>query len=97
MGSGYFLGLLRFSSLVQSAVSVLVRRSHGVTTMPFNKDLAPVEKTFVDKIRESRMEAQSPRRLAGTGPEYQQERDRGLLKLRQMYGKAGMILFPASH
>uniref|UniRef100_A0A8C0R8D8 ATP synthase peripheral stalk subunit F6, mitochondrial n=1 Tax=Canis lupus dingo TaxID=286419 RepID=A0A8C0R8D8_CANLU len=46
--------LFRFSSLIRSAVSVHLRRNIGVTAVAFNKELDPVQKLFVDKIREYR-------------------------------------------
>ena len=50
--------LFRLSSAVQSAVSVSWRRNIGVTAVAFNKELDPVQKLFVDKIREYRTKRQ---------------------------------------
>lgn len=50
--------LFRLSSLVQSAISVSLRRNIGVTAVAFNKELDPVQKLFVDKIREYRTKRQ---------------------------------------
>ncbi|XP_036103279.1 ATP synthase-coupling factor 6, mitochondrial-like [Molossus molossus] len=82
------------SSAIQSAISVHLRRNTGVTAVAFNKELDPVQKPFVDKIREYRTKRQSSGGPAGTGPEYQQELERELFKLKQMYGKADMNTFP---
>jgi F-type H+-transporting ATPase subunit 6 len=43
--------LVRFSSVIRSAVSVHIWRSVGVTAVAFNKELDPVQKLFMDKIR----------------------------------------------
>ncbi|KAL0204431.1 hypothetical protein M9458_002449, partial [Cirrhinus mrigala] len=46
--------LFRLSSLLRSAVSVTLRRNIGLSAVVFNKakDLDPVQKLFLDKIRE---------------------------------------------
>nr|XP_035939870.1 ATP synthase-coupling factor 6, mitochondrial-like [Halichoerus grypus] len=86
--------LFRFSSLIRSAVSVHLRRNIGVTAVAFNKELDPVQKLFVDKIREYRTKRQASGGPIDTGPEYQQDLERELFKLKQMYGKADMTRFP---
>ncbi|XP_037011125.1 ATP synthase-coupling factor 6, mitochondrial [Artibeus jamaicensis] len=85
--------LFRLSSAVQSAVSVYLRRNIGVTAVAF-KELDPVQKLFVDKIREYKTKRQSSGGPVDTGPEYQQDLERELFKLKQMYGKADMNAFP---
>lgn len=62
--------LFRFSSIIQSAISVHSRRNIAVTTVAFNKELDPVQKLFVDKIREYRTKQQSSGGSVDTGPEY---------------------------
>nr|KAF6477157.1 ATP synthase peripheral stalk subunit F6 [Molossus molossus] len=86
--------IFRLSSVVRSAVSVHLRRNIGVTAVAFNKELDPVQKLFVDKIKEYRTKRQSSGGPVDTGPEYQQELERELFKLKQMYGKADMNAFP---
>ncbi|XP_068821780.1 ATP synthase-coupling factor 6, mitochondrial isoform X2 [Capricornis sumatraensis] len=86
--------LFRLSSVVQSAISVSLRRNIGVTAVAFNKELDPVQKLFVDKIREYRTKRQTSGGPVDAGPEYQQDLDRELFKLKQMYGKADMNTFP---
>ncbi|XP_036921020.1 ATP synthase-coupling factor 6, mitochondrial [Sturnira hondurensis] len=85
--------LFRLSSAVQSAVSVYLRRNIGMTAVAF-KELDPVQKLFVDKIREYKTKRQSSGGPVDTGPEYQQDLERELFKLKQMYGKADMNTFP---
>ncbi|XP_006908303.1 ATP synthase-coupling factor 6, mitochondrial [Pteropus alecto] len=86
--------LFRFSSILQSAISVHLRRNIGVTAVAFNKELDPVQKLFVDKIREYRTKRQSSGGPVDAGPEYQQDLERELFKLKQMFGKADMNAFP---
>ncbi|XP_021542050.1 ATP synthase-coupling factor 6, mitochondrial-like [Neomonachus schauinslandi] len=86
--------LFRFSSLIRSAVSAHLGRNIGVSAVAFNKELDPVQKLFVDKIREYRTKRQASGGPADTGPEYQQDLERELFKLKQMYGKADMNTFP---
>ncbi|XP_032257107.1 ATP synthase-coupling factor 6, mitochondrial-like [Phoca vitulina] len=86
--------LFRFSSLIRSAVSVHLRRNIGVTAVAFNKELDPVQKLFVDKTREYRTKRQASGGPADTGPEHQQDLERELFKLKQIYGKADMNMFP---
>uniref|UniRef100_A0A2K6NYE3 ATP synthase peripheral stalk subunit F6, mitochondrial n=1 Tax=Rhinopithecus roxellana TaxID=61622 RepID=A0A2K6NYE3_RHIRO len=86
--------LFRFSSVIRSAVSVHLRRNIGVTAVAFNKELDPVQKLFVDKIREYKSKRQTSGGPVDTGPEYQQELEKELFKLKQMFGKADMNTFP---
>uniref|UniRef100_A0A9L0K5P4 ATP synthase peripheral stalk subunit F6, mitochondrial n=1 Tax=Equus asinus TaxID=9793 RepID=A0A9L0K5P4_EQUAS len=85
--------LFRLSSVVQSAISVHLRRNIGVTAVAF-KELDPIQKLFVDKIREYRTKRQTSGGPVDIGPEYQQDLERELFKLKQMYGKADMNTFP---
>lgn len=88
--------LFRFSSVIRSAVSVHSRRNVGVTAVAFNKELDPVQKLFVDKIREYKSKRQTSGGPVDTGPEYQQELEKELFKLKQMFGNADMNTFPPS-
>ncbi|KAG3259825.1 hypothetical protein H1C71_029476, partial [Ictidomys tridecemlineatus] len=82
------------SSSPLSAVSVHLRRNIGVTAVAFNKDLDPIQKLFVDKIREYKAKRQASGGPVDTGPEYQQDLEREFFKLKHMYGKADMNTFP---
>ncbi|OBS77811.1 hypothetical protein A6R68_19800, partial [Neotoma lepida] len=84
----------RLSSVLRSAVSVHLRRNIGVTAVAFNKELDPVQKLFLDKIREYKSKRQASGGPVDTGPEYQQDLDRELFKLKQMFGKGDMNTFP---
>ncbi|XP_036059090.1 ATP synthase-coupling factor 6, mitochondrial [Onychomys torridus] len=86
--------LFRLSSVLRSAVSVHLRRNIGVTAVAYNKELDPIQRLFVDKIREYRSKRQTSGGPVDTGPEYQQELDKELYKLKQMYGGGDMNTFP---
>ncbi|CAK6441373.1 unnamed protein product [Pipistrellus nathusii] len=88
--------LFRFSSVIRSAISVHLRRNIGVTAVAFNKELDPLQKLFVDKIREYKTKRQSSGGPVDAGPVYQQDLERELFKLKQMYGKVliDMNTFP---
>ncbi|XP_055470805.1 ATP synthase-coupling factor 6, mitochondrial [Psammomys obesus] len=86
--------IFRLSSVLRSAVSVHLRRNIGVTAVAFNKELDPVQKLFVDKIREYKSKRQTSAGPVDIGPEYQQELDKELYKLKQMFGKGDMNTFP---
>lgn len=86
--------LFSFSSLIQSAVSVHLRSNTGVTAVAFNKELGPVQKLIMDKIREYRTKLQASGGPIDTGPEHQQDLGRELLKLKYTYGKTDMNTFP---
>ncbi|KAF3813229.1 hypothetical protein GH733_018393 [Mirounga leonina] len=76
------------------AASVHLRSNIGVTAVTFNKELDPVQKLIVDKIREYRTKLQASGGPADSGPEHQQDLERELLKLKLTYGKADMNTFP---
>ncbi len=86
--------IFRLSSVLRSVVSVHLKRNIGVTAVAFNKELDPVQKLFVDKIREYKSKRQASGGPVDIGPEYQQDLDRELYKLKQMYGKGEMDTFP---
>ncbi|KAB0359782.1 hypothetical protein FD754_003938, partial [Muntiacus muntjak] len=67
----------RLSSVIQSAVSVSLRRNISVRAVPFNKELDSTSGGPTD-----------------AGTECQGELDRELFKLKQMFGKADMNMFP---
>ncbi|XP_038622046.1 ATP synthase-coupling factor 6, mitochondrial [Tachyglossus aculeatus] len=85
--------LFRLSSVLRSAVSVHLRRNVGASAVAF-KQLDPIQKLFVDKIREYRTKRQTAGGPVDAGPDYQQDLDRELFRLKQMYGKADMNTFP---
>ncbi|KAB0371954.1 hypothetical protein FD755_016892, partial [Muntiacus reevesi] len=71
----------RLSSFIQSAVSVSLRRNISVRAVPFNKELDSIQKLFIGRLENMELECQG-------------ELDRELFKLKQMFGKADMNMFP---
>ncbi|KAM9320826.1 ATP synthase peripheral stalk subunit F6, mitochondrial [Gastrophryne carolinensis] len=87
--------LFRFSSIFRSNISVHLRRNIGLTAIAFNKtkELDPIQKLFVDKIRDYRTKSQK----GGTvdaGPEYQKDLNEDITKLQRLYGGGDLERFP---
>ena len=87
--------LIRFSSDVQLAVSIHLQRNIGASAVAFNKELDAIQKIFMDKIREFEYKCQASGRPVDTNPEYQQDLEKDLFKIKQIYGKADMNTFPS--
>ncbi|NP_001079926.1 ATP synthase peripheral stalk subunit F6 L homeolog [Xenopus laevis] len=88
--------LFRFSSIFRTAVSVHLRRNIGLTAIAFNKakELDPVQKLFVDKIREYNTKSQKAAGPVDAGPEYQKEMNEDISKLQRLYGGGDLTKFP---
>ncbi|XP_032217000.1 ATP synthase-coupling factor 6, mitochondrial-like [Mustela erminea] len=88
--------LFSFSALIQCSLSLL-KRHIGITAVAFNEDLDLVQKLFMDKITEYRMKLWVSGGHADSGPETQQDLERELLKLKQMYGQADINMSHTLH
>uniref|UniRef100_A0A8C5PDF8 ATP synthase-coupling factor 6, mitochondrial n=1 Tax=Leptobrachium leishanense TaxID=445787 RepID=A0A8C5PDF8_9ANUR len=88
--------LFQFSSVLRSAVSVHLRRNIGLTAIAFNKakELDPVQKLFVDKIREYNTKSQKVSGPVDAGPEYQKDVSEDISKLQRLYGEGDLTKFP---
>lgn len=88
--------LFRFSSILRSSVSLHLRRNIGLTAIAFNKakELDPVQKVFVDKIREYRTKSQKSGGAVDAGAEYQKDLNEDISKLQRLYGGGVMEKFP---
>ena len=86
-----------FSSLIRSAVSVQLRSHIVVTAAAFNREVDPVLKLFVDKIRECRMQSQASGGPTDTGPEAQQDLESELFKLKEIFGEGDINMSKTSH
>ncbi|KAG9466146.1 hypothetical protein GDO78_017139 [Eleutherodactylus coqui] len=88
--------LFRFSSALRSAVSVHLRRNIGMSAIAFNqaKELDPVQKLFVDKIREYRTKSQKSGGTVDAGAEYQKDLNEDIGKLERLYGGGNLEKFP---
>ncbi|KAM6382339.1 LOW QUALITY PROTEIN: ATP synthase peripheral stalk subunit F6, mitochondrial [Alca torda] len=87
--------ILRLSSIFRSAVSVHLRRNIGLSAIVFNKtkELDPVQKLFVDKIRDNTKSKQAGGPV-DTGPEFQKELNESLARLQRAYGEGDLTKFP---
>ncbi|CAM4417613.1 ATP synthase-coupling factor 6, mitochondrial [Lepidochelys kempii] len=88
--------LFRFSSIFRSAISVHLRRNIGLSAIVFNKakELDPVQKLFIDKIREYNMKSQKAGGPADVGPEYQKDMAEEIAKIQRLYGGGDLTKFP---
>ncbi|XP_065110133.1 ATP synthase-coupling factor 6, mitochondrial [Paramisgurnus dabryanus] len=89
-------GLFRLSSLFRSAVTVTLRRNIGLSAVLFNKakDLDPVQKLFVDKIREYNSKSKTSGGVVDAGPAYQKNLTDEINKLQRLYGGGDLTKFP---
>ncbi|XP_061483874.1 ATP synthase-coupling factor 6, mitochondrial [Rhineura floridana] len=88
--------LFRFSSVFRSAISIHLRRNIGFSAVLFNKakELDPVQKLFLDKIRDYKTKSQKTGGPVDVGPEYDKEMHEQITKLQRLYGSGDMTKFP---
>ncbi|XP_058236773.1 ATP synthase-coupling factor 6, mitochondrial [Hemibagrus wyckioides] len=88
--------LFQLSSVFRSAVSVTLRRNIGISAVVFNKakDLDPVQKLFLDKIREYNVKSKSSGGVVEAGPSYQKNMTEEISKLQRLYGGGDLTKFP---
>ncbi|XP_026109537.1 ATP synthase peripheral stalk subunit F6, mitochondrial [Carassius auratus] len=88
--------LFHLSSLFRSAVSVTLRRNIGLSAVVFNKarDLDPVQKLFLDKIREYNVKSKTAGGVVEAGPAYQKNLTEEMTKLQRLFGGGDLTKFP---
>ncbi|NXS96988.1 ATP5J factor, partial [Jacana jacana] len=88
--------ILRLSSVFRSAVSLHLRRNIGLSAIVFNKtkELDPVQKLFVDKLREYTTKSKQAGGPVDAGPEFQKELTESLARLQRAYGEGDLTKFP---
>ncbi|XP_020511865.1 ATP synthase-coupling factor 6, mitochondrial [Labrus bergylta] len=88
--------LYHLSSLLRSAVSLTLRRNIGISAVLFNKgkDLDPIQKLFLDKIRDYSNKSKSSGGIVEAGPAYQKNLSEEVVKLQRLYGGGDMTKFP---
>ncbi|XP_037233636.1 ATP synthase-coupling factor 6, mitochondrial [Falco naumanni] len=88
--------ILRLSSIFRSAVSPHLRRNIGLSAVVFNKtkELDPVQKLFLDKIREYNTKSKQAGGPVDAGPEFQKDMDESLARLQRSYGGGDLTKFP---
>ncbi|XP_078514493.1 ATP synthase peripheral stalk subunit F6, mitochondrial [Lissotriton helveticus] len=89
-------GLFRLSSVFRSSLSLQLRRNIGLSAIVFNKakELDPVQKLFLDKIREYNTKSKQVGGPVDAGPEYQKELTEDIAKLQRLYGGGDLEKFP---
>ncbi|KFP31831.1 hypothetical protein N325_05100 [Colius striatus] len=88
--------ILRLSSILRSAISIQLRRNIGFSAVVFNKakELDPVQKLFVDKIREYTTKSKQAGGPVDAGPEFQKDMNESLARLQRAYGEGDLTKFP---
>ncbi|XP_042316657.1 ATP synthase-coupling factor 6, mitochondrial [Sceloporus undulatus] len=88
--------LFRISSLLHSAFAVHLRRNIGFSAIAFNKakELDPVQKLFLDKIRDYNTKSQKAGGPVDAGTEYERDMNEQVLKLQRLYGGGDLTKFP---
>ncbi|NP_001187544.1 ATP synthase-coupling factor 6, mitochondrial [Ictalurus punctatus] len=88
--------LFQLSSAFRSSVSVTLRRNIGISAVLFNraKDLDPVQKLFLDKIRDYSVKSKSSGGVVDAGPSYQKNMTEEISKLQRLYGGGDLTKFP---
>ncbi|XP_072221577.1 ATP synthase-coupling factor 6, mitochondrial [Leuresthes tenuis] len=88
--------LFQLSSLLRSAVSVTLRRNIGMSAVVFNKakELDPIQKLFLDKIRDYNSKSKTAGGIVDAGPAYQKNVSEEVTKLQRLYGGGDLTKFP---
>ncbi|XP_047432977.1 ATP synthase-coupling factor 6, mitochondrial [Mugil cephalus] len=88
--------LFQLSSVLRSAVSLTLRRNIGISAVLFNraKELDPIQKLFLDKIRDYNTKSKSSGGIVDAGPSYQKNVSEEETKLQRLYGGGDMNKFP---
>ncbi|XP_069020290.1 ATP synthase-coupling factor 6, mitochondrial [Embiotoca jacksoni] len=88
--------LLHLSSLLRSAVSRTLRRNIGMSSVLFNRaaELDPVQKLFLDKIRDYNSKSKASGGIVEAGPAYQKNASEEITKLQRLYGGGDLLKFP---
>ncbi|XP_005168047.1 ATP synthase peripheral stalk subunit F6, mitochondrial isoform X2 [Danio rerio] len=89
-------GFARVSSLLRSALSVSLRRNIGLSAVLFNKakDMDPIQKLFLDKIRDYNSKSKASGGVVDAGPVYQKNLAEETTKLQRLYGGGDLSKFP---
>ncbi|XP_012712741.2 ATP synthase-coupling factor 6, mitochondrial [Fundulus heteroclitus] len=88
--------LSQLTSLLRSAVSLTLRRNIGISAVVFNKakELDPIQKLFLDKIRDYSGKSKAAGGVVDAGPEFQRNMSEEEAKLQRLYGGGDLTKFP---
>ncbi|XP_077578082.1 ATP synthase peripheral stalk subunit F6, mitochondrial [Stigmatopora nigra] len=87
----------RLSSTLRPAVTLTLRRNLGLSAVVFNKAkvLDPVQKLFLDKIRDYNVKSKATAGgIVDAGPAYQKTMAEEISKLERLYGGGDLAKFP---
>eukprot|EP00066_Takifugu_rubripes_P003699 XP_003966490.2 PREDICTED: ATP synthase-coupling factor 6, mitochondrial [Takifugu rubripes] len=88
--------LFQLSSVLRSAVTLTLRRNIGMSAVLFNraKELDPVQKLFLDKIRDYNNKSKASGGIVDGGPSYQKNLSDEVSKLQRLFGGGDFTKFP---
>lgn len=88
--------LFQLSSALRCAVSLTLRRNVGLSAVLFAKakELDPVQKLFLDKIRDYNAKSKSSGGIVDAGPAYQKNVSEEMTKLQRLFGGGDLNKFP---
>ncbi|XP_067349295.1 ATP synthase-coupling factor 6, mitochondrial [Channa argus] len=88
--------LFQLSSMLRSTVSLTLRRNIGISAILFNraKELDPIQKLFLDKIRDYNVKSKTSGGIVDGGPAYQKNLSEEVAKLQRLYGGGDFTKFP---
>ncbi|XP_069745130.1 ATP synthase-coupling factor 6, mitochondrial [Narcine bancroftii] len=88
--------LFQFSTALRSTLSLQLQRNIGFTAVVFNKtkNLDPIQKLFLDKIRDYDTKSKKTGGVVDAGPEYQKNLEQEITKLQRLYGGGDLEKFP---
>ncbi|KAM7365341.1 hypothetical protein PAMP_016274 [Pampus punctatissimus] len=88
--------LFQLSTLLRSAVGLTLRRNIGMSAVLFNraKELDPVQKLFLDKIRDYNTKSKASGGIVEAGPAFQKNLSDEIAKLERLYGGGDLAKFP---
>ncbi|XP_029376149.1 ATP synthase peripheral stalk subunit F6, mitochondrial [Echeneis naucrates] len=88
--------LFHLSSVLRSAVTLTLRRNIGLSAVLFTraKELDPVQKLFLDKIRDYNTKSKTSGGIVDAGPVYQKNLSEEVSKLQRLYGGGDLTKFP---
>ncbi|XP_061666838.1 ATP synthase-coupling factor 6, mitochondrial [Syngnathoides biaculeatus] len=83
-------------SMLPSAVNLALRRNIGLSAVLLNpaKELDPVQKLFLDKIRDYNTKSKASGGVVDAGPAYQKNLSEEVSKLERLYGGGDLSKFP---
>ncbi|KAF7655452.1 hypothetical protein LDENG_00055700 [Lucifuga dentata] len=88
--------LFRLSSLLRSATGQILRKNIGISAAVWSqaKDLDPVQKLFLDKIRDYNAKSKASGGMVDAGAAYQKNVSEEVAKLQRLYGGGDLVKFP---